>query len=218
MHRPAPRRSRRVATLTALTALIALTACSGGGAAASPTVVAVAAQPCTSPNHALGFGVVVADDLVATAAHTVEGPLRDLRVDGRPATLVTADARTDLALLAVPDVDTAPAELSDGAPSNATLLTPGAEQPVELVSTGPLVVHDTTAGVRHERLVHRISPAVEQGTSGAPLVDDRNRVLGIVVLSEQADDVAYAVTAAELAALVEQRPTRSLPVPNECSD
>jgi S1-C subfamily serine protease len=202
MHRPAPRRSRRLA---ALIALIALTACSGGSTAASPEVVAVSAQPCSSPNRALGLGVVVADHLVATAAHTVEGPLRDLRVDGRPATLVTVDARTDLALLAAPDVGTEPAELSEAEPSTATLLTPGAEQPVEIVSTGPLVVHDTTAGVRHERQVHRISPAVTRGTSGAPLVDDDNRVLGIVVLSEPGNDIAYAITAGELEALIEDR-------------
>ena len=198
MHRPASWRTRRLA------ALIALTACSGGSTAATPEVVAVSAQPCTSPNRALGIGVVVADDLVATAAHTVEGPLRDLRVDGRPTTLVSVDARTDLALLAAPDVGTEPAELSDRSPSSARLLTPGEELPVELVSTGPLVVHDTTAGLRHERQVHRISPAVASGTSGAPLVDDDNRVLGIVVLSEPADDIAYAVTAGELEALIEE--------------
>ena len=147
------------------------------------------------PEPALGFGVVVADDLVATAAHTVEGPLRELRVDGvrrrsSPSTPAPTSpcSRCRMSTLNPPSCRT-------GAPSSATLLTPGAEQPVELVSTGPLVVHDTTAGVRHERLVHRISPAVASGTSGAPLVDDRNRVLGIVVLSEPADDVAYAVTA-----------------------
>jgi S1-C subfamily serine protease len=199
MHRPAPRRPRRLA------ALIALTACSGGSTAAPPEVVAVSARPCTSPNRALGLGVVVADDLVATAAHTVEGPLRDLRVDGRPATLVAVDARTDLALLEAADVGTEPAELSDRAPSSATVLTPGAELPVELVSTGPLVVHDTTAGLRHERQVHRISPAVTRGISGAPLVDEDHRVLGIVVLSGPGDDIAYAVTADELEVLIKDR-------------
>jgi S1-C subfamily serine protease len=210
MHRPAPRRARRLA------ALIALTACSGGRTAAPPEVVAVSAQPCSSPNRSLGWGVVVAEGLVATAAHTVEGPLRELRVDGEPATTVTVDARTDLALLAAPDVGTEPAELSDRAPSTATLLIPGAKESVELVSTGTLVVHDTTAGLRHERQVHRISPAVASGTSGAPLVDDDNRVLGIVVLSEPADDVAYAVTASELGALIEDRPVTVQPAPEEC--
>ncbi len=210
MHRPAPRRPRRLA------ALIALTACAGGSTAAPPEVVAVSAQPCSIPNRSLGWGVVVAEGLVATAAHTVEEPLRDLRVDGRPATLVTVDARTDLALLAAPDVGTEPAELSDGQVGEATVLTPEGQLPVELVSTGPLVVHDTTAGLRHERQVHRISPAVASGTSGAPLVDDDNRVLGIVVLSEPADDIAYAVTASELEALIEDRPVTAQAAPEEC--
>ena len=210
MHRPAPRRSRRVA------ALIALTACSGGPTTAPPEVVAIAAQACESPNRSLGWGVVVGEDLVATAAHTVGGPLRKLRVGGDPATVVAVDARTDLALLLAPTVAGEPAELSDGQVGEATVLTPDGQLPVQVTSTGPLVVHDTTACVRHERLVHRFSPAVAGGTSGAPLVDDRNRVLGIVVLSEQADDEAYAVTASELATLVAERPADVLPAPQEC--
>ena len=101
MHRPAPRRPRRVAALTALAALVA---CSGDDAPAAPHVIAIAAQACESPNRSLGWGVVVGEDLVATAAHTVEGPLRDLRVGGDPATVVAVDARTDLALLLAPTV------------------------------------------------------------------------------------------------------------------
>ena len=52
---------------------------------ADTAVVAVAAQPCRRPTRDLGIGVVVADGLVLTAAHTVDGDRRAVTVDGRPA-------------------------------------------------------------------------------------------------------------------------------------
>ena len=220
MHRPAPRRPRRVAALTALIALTALPPARTAAPLRRPNGRRrrrAAVRPART--DALGFGVVVAEDLVATAAHTVEGPLRDLRVDGRPATLVTADARTDLALLAVPDVGTEPAELSDGAPSKRHVADTrrGAARRDRLDRTARRARHDRRRAPRATRAPHLTLPS-QDGTSGAPLVDDRNRVLGIVVLSEPADDVAYAVTAGELAALVAERPGTSLPAPQECPD
>jgi S1-C subfamily serine protease len=165
-------------------------------------VVEVAAQPCASPNRSFGLGVVVADDLVATAAHTVDGPLRDLSVDGVAATVVEIDPRTDLALLAV-DIDAAAAELSTEAPATATVLVTGRPATVRIVRTGTLVVHDATDRARYERQAHTFTPGVEHGASGAPLVDDDGRVLGVVVLDRRRDHVAYAVAATELAALLD---------------
>jgi S1-C subfamily serine protease len=176
-------------------------------------VVEVAAQPCDRPTRSLGLGVVVADDLVATAAHTVEGPLRTLTVDGAPATLVATDARTDLALLAA-DVDAPAAELATEPLETATVL----DAPVRVVRSGTLVVHDATDRARYERDVHVITPGVAEGASGAPLVDDEGRVAGIVVLDNQDDGVAYAVTAAELSALMaapDPDPSAAEVCPNE---
>jgi S1-C subfamily serine protease len=197
MRRPPARRPRRVA----LALLTTLAACADD-TATTPRVVEVAAQPCASPNRSFGLGVVVADDLVATAAHTVDGPLRDLSVDGVVATVVAIDPRTDLALLAV-DIDAAAAELSTAAPVTATVLGTGRPATVRIVRTGTLVVHDATDRARHERQAHTFTPGVERGASGAPLVDDDGRVLGVVVLDRRRDDIAYAVAAAELAGLLD---------------
>jgi S1-C subfamily serine protease len=166
-----------------------------------PAVVRVAAQPCDTPNRSFGFGVVIAEDLVATAAHTVEGARRQVSVDGHPAQVVAIDARTDLALLAV-DVDAAPGRIADGSPHHAIVAVPDRSIDVEILRTGPLVVRDTTDRARYRREVHTFTPGVEDGTSGAPLVDDDGRVLGIVVLDNPGRGVAYAVTGKELANLV----------------
>jgi S1-C subfamily serine protease len=212
MRLPAARRPRLVAA--ALVALIG--GCSDDGPVARPTVVGVAAQPCTTPNRARGLGVVVADGLVATAAHTVDGPLRDLTVDGVAATVAAIEPRTDLALLAVA-LDAAPAELSNDPTATATVLG-SRPAPVRIVRTGTLVVHDATDRARYEREVHTFTPGVEQGTSGAPLVDADGRVLGVVVLDSRDHDVGYAVTAGELAAVVERSSGRTPAAEGECGN
>jgi S1-C subfamily serine protease len=208
MHRSTPRRPRRLAG--ALTLIVG--ACAGGSNTGQASVVEIAAQPCDRPTRSFGFGVVVADDLVATAAHTVDGDLRTLTVDGAPATVLVSDPRTDLALLRS-ELDAPPAELSPSAVDSASVL----DHPVRVTKTGTLIVHDATDRARYERAVHTFSPGVEEGTSGAPLIDTEGRVVGIVVLDNRGDDVAYAVTAAELAALMatEQPPTTRPPA---CGD
>ena len=164
-------------------------------------VVEVAARPCDTPNRSFGFGVVVAEDLVATAAHTVEGPRREISVDGRPARVAVLDARTDLALLAV-DVDATQARIAYDSPRHAIVDLPAGPIDVEILRTAPLVVRDTTDRARYRREVHTFMPGVEHGTSGAPLVDDDGRVLGIVVLDNPNRGVAYAVTGKELTNLL----------------
>jgi S1-C subfamily serine protease len=164
-------------------------------------VVEVAAQPCSTPNRSFGWGVVITKGLVATAAHTVEGPLRSLSVASHPARVAALDARTDLALLAV-DLDAAPARITESSPRDATVAMPAGPIDVEILRTGPLVVRDATDRARYQREVHTFTPGVEDGSSGAPLVDDDGRVLGIVVLDSPGRGVAYAVTGEELSRLL----------------
>ena len=167
----------------------------------------------TDPTGHAVVGVVVADGVVATAGHTVEGPLRELTVDGTPAQVIVVDPRTDLALLAV-ETSIEPAPLSATSPDQAQVLGPVGAAEVTIVGTGPLVVEDTTDQRRYRRQVHTFEPGVIEGTSGAPLVDDRNRVIGVVVLS--GSGVAYASTAGEVAALLERTRDQSPTISGVC--
>jgi len=189
---------------------VALPAC-GGGEPDAAVVVAVVSQPCARPHRDRGVGVLLRSGLVATAAHTVDGPLRELTVDGAPAHVVVLDARTDLALLSA-DVTGPPAPITMADIGHGTVRTPDGDQDVDVLRTGPLIVDDITAGVRHERSVHTFTPGVEPGTSGAPLVDDDGRVAGIVVLTNRTDGTAYAVTAAELNAVRDEARSSAAPV------
>ena len=166
------------------------------------TVVDVAARACDRPTPDRGVGVVVAPNLVATAGHTVEGRRREVTVDDTAATVIAIDARTDLALLRA-EVD-GEVRFADEAPAAAVVVTPDGEVDVDILSTGRLVVHDTTDRRRYTRDVHTLTPGVPTGTSGAPLLDADGRLLGIVVLANRTDDTSYAVTADELRALIDR--------------
>ena len=83
------------------------------------------------------------------------------------------------------------------------------DQPVAIVRTGPLVVHDATDRARYEREVHTFTPGVADGHERCAARRRRGRVLGVVVLDNRGDGVAYAVTAAELAGLLDRAPART---------
>ncbi|HEU4840855.1 MAG TPA: hypothetical protein VFT09_05405, partial [Ilumatobacteraceae bacterium] len=140
--------------------LAAVAACGGGDGRADDPVVDVTAQPCATPNRTHGLAVVVGDDLVVTAAHTVDEPQRVVTVSGEPATVRLLDRRTDLALLDV-DLDVAPVELAVTTPDDAaTVVTPDGEREVTIVRTGQLLVHDVTDRADYEREVHTFAPGV----------------------------------------------------------
>ncbi len=189
-------------------ALAAVTV-AGDGGDRSPSrpvvVVPISVQRCARPQTFHGVGVLVGGRVV-TAAHLVEGQLRRLEVDGRPAVVTTIDARLDLAVVDADGVgDSATARRSPGA---VAIVTPEGSMAADVLDTGPLVVHDASAGVVHRREAHLVAPAVAPGTSGAPLVSPSGEILGIVVLSDARRDRTYAVTSSEVARLLGASPQR----------
>ncbi len=188
---------------------LALTACSGDGGHVSRdavAVLAVEAQPCTRPNARTGWAFAVGPGIVATAAHTVEGDLRRLEVDGQPAAVRTIDERSDLALLTVEGPGIAPANLGPGGalddPSVVVVTGDGTVE-ATVVRTGVLVVDDATDRARWERSAHTLSPAVAAGTSGAPVLDRDGRVVGVVALVAGAADRTFAIDVSEVRRLLD---------------
>jgi S1-C subfamily serine protease len=218
MRRPPARRPRLVAgALIVAAAAGAATACADDGPGAAPVppqVVAVAAQPCDRPLPSEGVGVVVGDGIVVTAGHIVEGPRRRVTVDGARATVVGVDRRTDLAVLRADVVGAV--DVTRSPTGDVHVATPDDDIAVTVLRTGLLIVHDTTDRARYERQVHTIRPAVAAGTSGAPLLDASGDVAGIVVLANRGDGTSYAVTGAEVdAVLAANRATAAAAPPVE---
>lgn len=160
-------------------------------------VTRVEATACDRPQPRLGVGTVVADGVVLTAAHVVEGDLRDLRVDGASAVVVGVDIESDLALLAVegtPPTDprwiVEPA--IDAVSGPVEILTDDGVIDTTLVRTLTLRVDDISAGVTRERATLELAVIVEEGDSGSPVVDAAGRLVGIVVLRRSSTGVSYA--------------------------
>ena len=134
-----------------------------------PTLVAVETQRCAQPNRFHGVGIVVGNDLVLTAGHTVEGDLRQLTVDGAPARVVTIDRRSDLALVSADSAEPdAHVEVARKVPSAATMLGPNATSTVEIDRAVTLVIEHATDRATYRRDVVIFSPGVSDGEIGVP--------------------------------------------------
>ena len=190
------------------------------------TSVAIAATPCDRPTARLGVGTIVAEGWVLTAAHVVEDELRDVAVDGRTARVVALDPRTDVAMLDVETAsDASTAILADAEIGDAVrIITPTGviETVVERIVT--LSVDDTTDGAIRRRLTLVLDGTVPGGTSGAPVVADDGRIVGMVTISHTGREVTYATAAAEIRPFLDFEPAAgpavtqsSLAAPDACA-
>ena len=161
-----------------------------GGGPRTPAVVAVrVAQPGGSAE--IATGVVVAPGRVLTVAHVLPGG-RGVSVDGAPATVLRERAGQDLALLAVPGATGPQARYATaGSDGLRVLLRDGARR---AVLRRRIVATLADAPGKPRRAALELGVDVEPGDSGAPVVDGRGRVVGIVFArSTRRDGVAYAV-------------------------
>ncbi|MDA0173766.1 trypsin-like peptidase domain-containing protein [Solirubrobacter taibaiensis] len=161
--------SRRIALLAAL----ALVALAPGWRDSPPAPVPLRV---TVSAHGVATGVAMGDGRVLTVAHVLDGA-RSVRVDGRPARVVRVDRRLDLAELAVPGVAAQPLRTAD-AGDDAVLHVFRAGRAVALATRVRRRVTASIGG--HSRPALELAAVVEPGDSGAPVVDARGRVLGIV--------------------------------------
>jgi S1-C subfamily serine protease len=124
------------------------------------------------------MGFVAADGRVVTVAHVL-GP-GEVRVDGRPATVVRRDERLDVAVLAAP-VDGPRARFG---------------------GTSSVVVRRAEAridGASGRRPVLELRTEVEDGDSGTPVLSADGRVVGVIFArSETRPGRAWAVDVASL--------------------
>ena len=186
---------RRLSGWVAFAALAS--GCGASAPAGGPQVVPVrVAIDGLAPEVATG--VAAGDGRVVTVAHALSGG-HAVSVAGRPARVLRIDRRLDLALLAVPGLRAPDVALGGG----------GHRVTVGVLRHGR--VHRLDGRIRRHVVIRwrdqpgdppRVRPGlelaarVEPGDSGAPLLDARGRLLGVLFArSGDRDDTAWAVDA-----------------------
>lgn len=168
-------------------------------------VVRVSVTRCGQRAH--GSGVLIADDLVVTAAHvvgdaalvrldqgarTVTGEVRGILADGRDLALIEVGGELDEPLAAAPVPRL-------GSP--VTLVGHPGDEPLTVL-VGPRVDLSESIAATARGPAFGVSVATELGMSGAPALDEAGRLVGVVVGAETASGTAIVTAiddAAELA-------------------
>ncbi len=191
---------------------------------AAPGTMEVLADGCAIGLLNEGSGFVAAPGYVVTNAHVVAGTRDQLViVDGAHlhADVVAFDPSLDLAVLRVPDLRAEPLELAleevPRSTAGAVLGFPGgpplARSPAAVRAVVDAAGRDIYGEGRVDRRLYELQAVVRPGSSGGPFVLPDGRVAGVVFASSTVDDrLAYALTAAEVAPIVELARLRTRPV------
>ena len=181
----------------AIVAVAALVACSDDGPPAPAEAVSVRASGCAAVDD-VASGVVVAPGHVLTVAHV----LRDattVTIDGVPGVVVALDARLDAAVVAAA-TDGPPVTLASDVGAGPARI---GRQVVTVRRVVVAEVEEPRDATTYTRRALVLDADVGHGDSGAAVLADDGALLGMVFASStRTEDVAYAVTADELAPLV----------------
>lgn len=185
--------------------LLATTACTG---AEPPDVDAavfdVALASCQQNNSNRATAVAIGDGLALTVAHSFDDAVSVvLRADDgseRMAQLVYIDRERDIALLSFTGDTAAKLEIrsDDDAPADEGRIVvrrDGAtiEEPVQLLRRTAVTLDGDG---RRDGI--ELGGAINPGDSGAPLIDDDGRIIGLVFASSRATDTGWAIAGSEL--------------------
>ena len=185
--------------------------------------MAIRAEGCTLV-ASLGTGFAVGGGLVVTVAHLIRGSTH-VTVDGHPAEPLVVDLRSDVAVLR-PSTDASVSAVSAVAGVlGISGVSPGADT-ADATSGDPITVQVLRDGspsalratVVRTPMIHFEEPmdhtyydrqglfldglVIIKGDSGSPVVDSAGKVVGMVFATGQTRDRAYAVSAAEIRALL----------------
>ncbi len=197
----------RAAAAGAAAAVLAVVAggCAGSDAPQRPPSVLRVTVAAGGLVPEVATGVAAGDGRVVTVAHALAGR-GAVRVAGRPARIVRVDDRLDLALLAVPGLRASPMRLG----GDARRVTLAVVRDGRTTALGGTVRRRVVIRFRDQpsdppqvRPGLEVAASIDPGDSGAPVLDTRGRVLGVVYArSRDRADTAWAVDASAVRTLL----------------
>lgn len=162
-------------------------------------------QATDGPARVIGSGVIVrSDGLVMTAYHLVKDgrrvqvKLRNGEIFDSPE-LMAHDQRRNIALLRIPATGLSAIQAGaseENAIGSPVFLVSGAAGETGIVSAGSLSsvsLADEINGAGNGYRILRFTVPLSSDTSGALLIDERGRALGLVAALQQAETQSYAV-------------------------
>jgi S1-C subfamily serine protease len=197
--------SRALRSLVLVASLIVVGGCGSDPVVAPDArVVSVTTTACGDTSKTSASGVVIEEGRVLTVAHAVIGAgavsIADAAGDTAPAAIVRLDPTRDLAVLAVDELTGSPvrfATLKAGDRAVVASATSG-DLEAEVTSVATLEIDEVRGTARHRRSGYELSGPVAVGDSGAGVFDD-DRLAGLVfAISNERDDVGFAVDADEI--------------------
>jgi S1-C subfamily serine protease len=186
---------------------------------AARSLVRVTALGCTAVDT-VATGWRADGGLVVTVAHAVRGS-NFVQTDGVPARIVAIDNRTDVAVLApVSTVDASALDVASDAGAPRVWLPRftghGDGRTVSEAVAGPVVtttIDEPIDDLNYARHAFSISVAADHGDSGAPVLDSRGRVAGMLfATARDGSPMAYAVSADDIRGVMRQVDVDSPPV------
>jgi S1-C subfamily serine protease len=180
-------------------------ACGAAGTAGEPPAALRVTVATGGLVPQVATGVATADGRVLTVAHVLSGG-HGVQVAGRRARILRVDRRLDLALLAVPGLRAPVVRLG------------GEARRVEIAVVQHRRARSVMGTIRRRVLIRwrdqptdppqprpglELAARIDPGDSGAPVVDRRGRLLGVVFArSGDRDDRAWAIDASAVRALL----------------
>ncbi len=214
----------RAAILLAST-LFGVASCSAETGPSSAAVLRIEATPCLGQVNQLATAVVVGPTTALTVAHTFDGiknvQLRSSVGATTQAEVTYVDRDKDIALLSLEPgwLDPSIVPLSFEAPTEDEAVTvisfASPDGPEEKEGQITRLVTATLDG-EGRRAAIKLDADIEAGDSGAPVVNESGRVVGMVFATERGTDRGWAIATEELTTALEESEDNVTPSPLGC--
>jgi len=175
--------------------------------------VTIATLPCETQLQSTSSGFVIDDELVLTVAHAIydsrDYAVRDSTGRWHDAQVQFMDLERDLAVLRIPSLAASPMSLQPANRGDQVRMLEGAAsgtasgQVLRRVRISTQVIGDREQD--SQRSGYELSVEIKGGDSGSAIVDNADRLAGVVFARSTRRDASWATSVTELAGITAQR-------------